>query len=107
MPLRRAHGLHLAHLLVMRGDYRGAEEELRRYLGQGPQIGASRLLVHALCGLDRDSDALPIARTVLERDPRQEDHALVAWVLIAGELDLDEGIALAEKAMKLESPPFP
>jgi hypothetical protein len=36
-----------------------------------------------------------------ERKPDVGHHAILAWVLIAGDLDAEEGIELAEKAMAM------
>ena len=43
---------------------------------------------------------------MVERDPRREAHTLLAWVLIAGELDLLQGIDLAEQALGMRAHPF-
>ena len=48
---------------------------------------------------------MKVAREIVSRDPRRETQTLLSWVLIAGELDVDEGVALAEKALGLRESP--
>jgi hypothetical protein len=42
--------------------------------------------------------AVPQQRKVLAINPIFDAHRLLAWILTAGDIDVDEGRALAEKA---------
>lgn len=105
-PTRHWSRVDLARLHLLRAEFREAEGELRAFLKAGPHASVSYMLAYSLCGQGRFQEALPIARGVLERLPTRESHVLLAWVLIAGDLDLDEGITVAEKALGLPPPPF-
>jgi tetratricopeptide (TPR) repeat protein/TolB-like protein len=106
-PKRHRNLLDRSRLLILQGDYREAEARMRRFLDRERMTEGSYLLAHALAGQGRYAEALPLARDILERDPRREAHTFLAWVLIAGDLDLDEGVSLAEKALGMTPPTYP
>jgi len=95
-----------ARLYLDQGRYAEAGKVLRSFLQAGPHAAASFMLAYSLCGEGRFQEALPMARSVLERLPTRESQVLLAWVLVAGNLDLDEGVTVAEKALGMPPPPF-
>jgi len=97
--------LHLSRLALLQGNPQQAERDSRAFLEHGPHAQASSLLASALCEQGRYADAVPVARSVVARYPVQESYALLAWTLIAGDIDVDEGISLSETALAL--PPDP
>jgi len=63
------------------------------------------LLGYALAEQEKFGEAAKVARSLVSESPVREHQALLAWVLIAGELDLDEGMRVAEKALGLRTDP--
>lgn len=94
--------LGVARVDVARGSADAAERQVREILEDGPahrDVFANLAL--ALVEQGKFREAEPYARKVLAMRPDRWGHTLVAWVLIAGDLDLPGGLALAEKAAGL------
>jgi tetratricopeptide (TPR) repeat protein len=94
-----------ARVELLRGDPAAAERTAREILSNGPSGTANLLLVYTLSEQGRYDAAAKVAREIASRDPRRESQAALAWTLVAGELDLDEGVALAERALGLRESP--
>jgi tetratricopeptide (TPR) repeat protein len=105
-PKRHQLNFPEAWLRLHQGDSNTAEKRLGAVLEKGPNVTASKLLVCALSGQNRFREALPIARSAVERKPDQLSYTLLSWVLIAGDIDLQEGISLAEQALGMPGPPY-
>jgi tetratricopeptide (TPR) repeat protein len=56
-------------------------------------------LGYALAAQDRYTDAETFAKKALARDSSFANYNLMAYVLIAGEIDIDLGMAFAQKAL--------
>jgi len=89
------------YLALDRGDsdaaVRMALEQLSRDAGRRNLISAAE----ALAAAGRFAEAEPHARKAFAMNPERDAHRLLAWILIAGDIDIDEGIALAERARSL------
>ncbi len=94
--------LSMVELDMLRGDPTGAEQRLRSILRDGPVTSEFRAgLALTLAERGRYEEAEAEARWAFARKPNAGSHGLLAWVLIAGDLNVDEGIELAEKAMAM------
>jgi len=89
-------------LALARGDSDAAVREALDQLSRAP-LDRDRLFRATLALVARDefAQAEPHARRVFAMNPDHGAHRLLAWILIAGESDVDEGRALAEKARTL------
>lgn len=97
--------LTYASLDLVRAEPAAAERRVRDVLADGPaRRTAFELLAVASMAQGRFDEAEVNARRALSMAPDREQHALLAWILIEGGSDLDEGIDLARKALDL---PFP
>ena len=80
---------------------------MRELLEDGPRHRDALLVLSlALAGRDEWSSAADVARRVTAMDPDRESQEILAWALIAGALDIDEGIRVAELALTLPADPF-
>jgi serine/threonine protein kinase/tetratricopeptide (TPR) repeat protein len=92
---------------LARGDAEGAERRARDLLSRGPAGAlAHRVLAYALAEQGRFGEAEPHARKQFAMNPNREGHVVLAWVLITGGLDLNEGLELAEDALELDQTPY-
>jgi serine/threonine protein kinase/tetratricopeptide (TPR) repeat protein len=90
-------GIHLAE-----GDPAGAEQIARGILKTGPAHSeVFALLATALAEQGRHKQGLEFARRQAAMNPGRTGKTLLAWVLIDGDLDVEEGIRLAEEAREL------
>jgi tetratricopeptide (TPR) repeat protein len=89
-------------LALGRGDTDAALRVALDHLSKRP-IDARSLSAVAgtLAAREEFAEAEQYARKVFAMHPNREHHWLLAWILIAGEIDVDQGLALAEKARTL------
>ena len=96
--------LILAAAEAAMGQPAASRKRLERSLGVGPVTRETWRELALVCGRLND---WPAARSYAEKAFALDDSApaaaILAWVLVAGELDRDEGIRLARKAA--ETPP--
>ena len=92
--------LALVELELLRGHPELAEQRLRTIVADGP-VGLRWILTLALAEQGRYAEAETVARWTFARNPNEFNHGLLAWVLVAGDLDVGEGIKLAEAAMSI------
>jgi tetratricopeptide (TPR) repeat protein/tRNA A-37 threonylcarbamoyl transferase component Bud32 len=79
------------------GDLAGSEQALRRWLADGPvERDTYEALAGVLAEQGRFGEALPVAEKCLAMEENRQTLGIVAWVLVAGDLDLERGIELAE-----------
>jgi tetratricopeptide (TPR) repeat protein len=91
-----------AVLELLRGEGTSAEKQARGVLETGPaHLEAHRLLAAALAEQGRFEEAEPHARRALAMSPGRQTRTELAWILTAGELDVDEGRTLAREALQL------
>jgi tetratricopeptide (TPR) repeat protein len=82
---------------LMRGEPVRAEKAMRDLVARGPaRRDYHYLLALILAEQGRYREALPIAEKVVGMYADRETYGLLAWVLVAGELDVERGIAAAE-----------
>ena len=85
-------------MATTRAAARVALEQLRRFPLDGPTIW------NAAVALTYQGDfvrAEPLMRKLIAMNPAHNANGLLAWILIAGDIDVDEGRAQAEKALTL------
>jgi tetratricopeptide (TPR) repeat protein len=91
--------LILAAAEAAMGQPAAARKRLERSLGVGPVTRETWRALALVCGRLND---WPAARRYAEKAFAMDDSALaatiLAWVLVAGDLDRDEGIRLATEA---------
>ena len=96
---------HAANDLA-RGDSTAAERRARDLLSTGPARALThRVLAYALAEQGRFREAEPHARRQLAMAPNREGFVALAWILIAGNLDREEGVELAEQALEIAETP--
>jgi tetratricopeptide (TPR) repeat protein/predicted Ser/Thr protein kinase len=79
------------------GDVAGAERTIRGWLADGPvKRSMYEALAAVLVDQGRFEEALPVAEKCLAMEDNRQTNGIVAWVLVAGDLDLERGIELAE-----------
>ena len=92
-------GTSLAVARLISGDGAGAERILRAEIDAGPHHARLyRLTSYVLQELGRGEEAVGFAQRALGMDPGPESHAAMAWVLVAGGIDVARGEKLAEMA---------
>ena len=96
----------LALCRLAQGDPDEAEALIRRGLEVGPVGWAHWFLALAHIEQGRYEAALAVAEQCVARDSTRFSHELLAWVLIAGDLDIDRGIREARQALELFDPHF-
>jgi tetratricopeptide (TPR) repeat protein/TolB-like protein len=95
-----------AQIGLRRGDLQAAEAEVRDLLSDGPASAwLSTLLATVLSEEGRFADAETPARRAFAMNPDRSRHALLAWILVAGDLDQEEGVRLAEAALEMPESP--
>ena len=91
---------------LMRGDLQRAESTLRDLIASGPAShNAYKMLAVSLSEQGRFQDALPNAERSVAMHAERSSYSVLAWVLIAGELDMERGVAMAEAGRAI--PPRP
>jgi tetratricopeptide (TPR) repeat protein len=95
-----------ASLDLARGDAVGAEKRMRAFLEEGPaSADAFRTLAYSLCEQARFETALGSAERLMAMSPVAGSHDLLAWILIAGDLDVERGVELARRSLELSRMP--
>ncbi|HXV77012.1 MAG TPA: tetratricopeptide repeat protein, partial [Candidatus Polarisedimenticolaceae bacterium] len=85
---------------LIAGDAETAERRAAEVLARGPAISAAHVaLAYALGQQGKFDRAVPHAERALAMGPDRTSRTLLAWVLIAGEIDLERGLELAVKAV--------
>jgi tetratricopeptide (TPR) repeat protein len=91
-------------LALSRGDADAAVRLALEALGRQPLVRTNLMsAAEALAAAGRFDEAEPHAREALALNPDYTGHRLLAWILIAGDIDLDEGLELAEKGRTLRT----
>ena len=91
---------------LMRGDPARAESTICDLVARGPASRvAYEMLAVSLAEQGRFRDALAIAEKCVAMHADRDSYSVLAWVLVAGELDLERGIAMAEAGRAI--PPTP
>jgi tetratricopeptide (TPR) repeat protein len=91
-------------LALGRGDADAGARLALQHLSRRPLMRADLMLAaRALAAAERFAEAEPHARKAFSMNPENGAHRLLAWILIAGDIDIDEGLALAEKARTLHT----
>jgi serine/threonine protein kinase/tetratricopeptide (TPR) repeat protein len=84
---------------LTRGDYVSVEESARDFIENGPaHVWAYKFLALALMEQGRHEEAVPFARKALAMDGNHLSYVILARALIEGDVNLEEGMELAEKA---------
>ena len=92
----------MMELALARGDADAAVRVTLEHLSMFPlDRGTCWRAAVALTVQGDFARAEPLERKVLAMNPTFDAHQLLAWILIAGDIDVDEGQALAEKARTL------
>ncbi len=87
-------------ILMARGDLEGAEGRFRELLELRPATVSDFANMAIVLGeLGRYGEAVPHARKALEMEPSRSNHALLSCSLIAGKIDVDEGIRVARRGL--------
>jgi tetratricopeptide (TPR) repeat protein len=94
--------LGLAAVEMARRRPAEAERAYRELLDGRVEARALRWLSSALAEQGRFEEAESTARQVVGMNPSRENKTQLAWVLIAGDRDLEEGVALATEAREME-----
>jgi len=82
------------------GDAERAERLAREQLERGPDVASAHVaLAYALGQQGRFDRAVPHAERAVAMMPDRTSRTLLAWVLIAGDIDIDRGLELAVKAV--------
>ena len=82
---------------LMRGDPARAESMTRDLVTRGPiSRFAYEILAISLAEQDRFRDALGVAEKCVAMHADRDSYSVLAWVLVAGELDMVRGRAMAE-----------
>ena len=91
---------------LARGDAEAAERRARDLLASGPADARTyRVLAYSLAAQGRFREAEPFARRQRAMAPNREGLVALAWILITGELDREEGVDLAEEALRIDESP--
>jgi len=94
--------IKLVAIRVALAQHNEAQEMLHELLASGPvHRDVYRLLAYSLSAQERFAEAEPHARKAFAMDSGRRGHALLAWVLVAGELDVDAGVELATAALEI------
>jgi len=91
----------LATCLLLQDRPEEAEAVLKEEQAIRPHITVDALLVLAYLGESQPRKALEIAEQCVALDSTRVSHELLAWTLVAGDLDLDRGVREAQVAQKL------
>ena len=92
----------LATIELLARDYPAAEKRMRDQLAQGPaRLVSYRLLGSILAEEGKFAEAERLAQKVVALDASRASHNLLAWILVAGGLDIDRGVETARQAPKI------
>ncbi|MFQ5601183.1 MAG: tetratricopeptide repeat protein, partial [Candidatus Krumholzibacteriia bacterium] len=91
----------LAVLKLLQGEPESAESYVERALEGPPHVAFSRLLATVYAAQERYVEARALAEEALAMDSSRASHELLAWILIAGELDIQKGIEVAKRAVEI------
>ena len=87
------------------GEPDAAAECAQGLLDRGPAVAEAHVaLAYALAQRGRFAEAAPHAERALAMGPDRTHRTLMAWVLIAGGIDVDRGIELAREAVETPAP---
>ncbi|MFQ5630470.1 MAG: tetratricopeptide repeat protein, partial [bacterium] len=97
----RKHGMRqLGQINLLQKNYTAAEKHLREaVLFDSTYVPPYRLLAYLFARQDRYDEALHYARKSVTMASNFADYNLMGWVLVSGEINLERGIAFAEKAL--------
>jgi tetratricopeptide (TPR) repeat protein len=96
--------LGLAAVNLIQGNSEDAESLVRAELDVVPHVDSWRALALVHTAQGRLDDALPVAERCVALDSTRASHELLAWVLVAGDIDVDRGMREAERALELPIP---
>jgi serine/threonine protein kinase/tetratricopeptide (TPR) repeat protein len=90
----------LGYVYYLQGNFAAAE----KVLNEGLPFDSRKAMTHYLLGTvfmkqKRLDEAQSLGRKFLTENPGFHGDNLLAWVLIAGKIDLDQGMALAQRAL--------
>jgi serine/threonine protein kinase/tetratricopeptide (TPR) repeat protein len=91
----------LASAQILLGKFDDAETTLKNELEFRPHPYVDQLLVLVRAGQARFQEARRLAERCVAMDSSRVSHEILAWTLIAGDLDVDRGIREAERALEL------
>ena len=100
-------GLHAWRIVIdlLQEDHASARRSTEELLQSGSKHKiVYHLMAYALAGEGHWDEAVSYARRALDMDPGRRSHTLLAWLLIAGDVDIDLGVELAEKARTIAPP---
>lgn len=104
------HGQSLAGLATVsfsRGNLEQSEAFIMRAMTEArPHTQTQRMLAYLKADQGMNEDALAIAQQTVAADSTRESLELLAWVSVAGDLDLTGGIELAQAAMAIPRSAF-
>jgi serine/threonine protein kinase/tetratricopeptide (TPR) repeat protein len=84
---------------LVAGDPEAAESQATDLLKRGPALADAHVaMAYSLGGQGRFDEAMKHAERVLKMNPNRSNRTLMAWVLIAGNIDIDRGLEMAVKA---------
>jgi tetratricopeptide (TPR) repeat protein len=96
----------LATIELLARDYPAAEKRMRDQLDQGPaRLASYRLLGSILAEEGKFAEAEKLAQKAVALDASRASYNLLAWILVAGGLDIDRGVEAARQALKIPSDP--
>jgi tetratricopeptide (TPR) repeat protein len=105
-PQHTSYLANRARVDLMMGKADKAAADMETLLQEGPVAArVLTMLAYSYCALGRYEDALEPAERALAMKPYVPTYELLAWVLIAGELDIDRGVELARQSLTLRKSP--
>jgi tetratricopeptide (TPR) repeat protein len=86
---------------LVAGNPEAAERKAKDLLERGPALADAHVAVaYAMGQQGRFTEAAAHAKRALAMSPDRANRTLMAWVLIAGDIDIDQGMELAVKAVE-------
>jgi len=90
-----------ARIDILQKNYAGAENHLRNALSiDSTDSEAQRLFGYLFANQKRYNEAIQASERAFSMDSSFASYNLMAWVLVAGENDIDRGLSFAEKALE-------
>ncbi len=89
----------LGYVYYLQGNFSSAEKAFEEALPFDSRKAMTRYLLSNLLKQKRLGEAETLARKFLTENPVFHGYNLLAWVLVAGQIDLVEGISWAQKAL--------
>jgi serine/threonine protein kinase/tetratricopeptide (TPR) repeat protein len=101
LPQERAlPGMIFGEIAFLRKNYTAAEQHLKEsFVIDSTNVWTCRLLGYLFTEQRRFTEAQTFAQKSVSMDSSFANYNLLAWVLIAGELDIERGIVVAQKAL--------